>query len=239
MESPPADGAPAQRSTMEMNPNPYSSHRLLADLAGTGHRVLDVGSGEGALALELTQRGNTVVCLEIDPARAAIARSRGLEVHEINIEREGIEKLGAFDVVLCGDVIEHLLDPAAALQRLKASLAPGGRLLVSIPNIAFYAIRARLLLGQFKYTDAGILDRTHLHFYTHATSRRLLEDAGLRIRRETITLAPPTSAVPGVERRWYALLGRKAIGRAIHRAMRLLPGLFASQFVYEAAPAGP
>ena len=76
---------------------------------------------------------------------------------------------GSFDVVLCGDVIEHLRDPVAALARLRPLLRPGGRLVLSTPNVANWAIRLSLLAGRWRYTDRGILDRSHTHLFTRAT----------------------------------------------------------------------
>ena len=86
----------------------------------------------------------------------------------------------SFDVVLLGDVIEHLRDPVAALARLRPLLRPGGRLVLSTPNVANWAIRLSLLAGRWRYTDRGILDRTHTHLFTRATLRETIERAGYR-----------------------------------------------------------
>ncbi len=209
---------------------------MIAARVADGARVLDAGAGEGAFAEELKARGCTVVALEVDPARAEAARARGLDVAVRNLETAGLDDLGRFDIVVCADVLEHLVDPAAALQKLKGTLAPGGKIIASIPNVAFYGVRLRLLAGRFDYTETGILDRTHLRFFTRASARRLLEEAGLVVGFEAITLAPPTSAMPGIATRWDALLERKRAGLAVHRAMSVLPGFFGSQIILEAAP---
>ena len=223
----------------ELAPSRFGTHRMIAARVADGARVLDVGAGEGALGVELKGRGCKVVCLEVDEARAGKAREKGLEVVLRNIESAGLEDLGRFEVVVCADVLEHLLDPAAALLRVKAALAPGGKVLASIPNVAFYGVRLRLLSGRFDYTDTGILDRTHLRFFTRRTARELLEGAGLKVTYEAITIAPPTSAVPGIVSRWERLLERRAAGVAVHKALSVAPGFFASQFVFEAVPPGP
>src|SRR5258706_5746007 len=173
----------------ELASSRFGTHRMIASRVARGERVLDVGAGEGALSLALKEKGCTVVCLEVDPGQVAAAKAKGLEVHLRNIEREGVEDLGAFDIIVCADVLEHLLDPAAALKKLKGALAPGGRLLTSIPTVAFYGVRLRLLAGRWDYTDTGILDRTHLRFYTRATAKRLPEDAGFKPGFGAITLA--------------------------------------------------
>jgi 2-polyprenyl-3-methyl-5-hydroxy-6-metoxy-1,4-benzoquinol methylase len=229
-----ASGRP--RYADRMAPSRFGTHRMIAERVAPGERVLDVGAGEGALALALKEKGCRVVCLEVDPGQAEAARAKGLEVKVHNIEREGLNGLGPFDIVVCADVLEHLLDPDAALKKLKGALAPGGRLLTSIPNVAFYGVRLRLLAGRWDYTDTGILDRTHLRFYTRKTSRRLLEEAGLRVRYESITIAPPTSAVPAVVSGWQKLLENRTWGTAVHRALSVAPGFFGSQFVFEAVP---
>jgi 2-polyprenyl-3-methyl-5-hydroxy-6-metoxy-1,4-benzoquinol methylase len=198
--------------------------------------VLDVGAGEGAFAKEMQERGCKVVALEVDPARAAAARARGLEVSEKNLETADLEDLGTFDIIVCADVLEHLTDPAKVLARLKGLLAPGGRVLATIPNVAHYGVRLRLLAGRFEYTETGIMDRTHLRFFTRASAKRLFEEAGFHVEHESITVAPPTSGSPGLVARWERMMERKHAGRAVHRAMSVLPGFFGSQIVIDASP---
>ena len=85
-----------------------------------------------------------------------------------------------YEVLLFGDTLEHLPDPAAVLRRLRTRLAPGGHLVLSIPNVANWAMRLGLLAGHFDYTDRGILDRTHLRFYTRRTLIQMLARGRLR-----------------------------------------------------------
>jgi len=124
---------------------------------------------------------------------------------------------GSFDVVLCGDVVEHLRDPVAALARLRPLLKPGGRLVLSTPNVANWAVRLSLLAGRWRYTDRGILDRSHTHLFTRATLREALEQAGYRVER--IDFSVP---VPG---------DSDLLDGAAYAVGRLNPGLFAYQFV--------
>ncbi len=138
-----------------------------------------------------------------------------------------------FDVVVAGDVLEHLPRPEDLLSALKPLLAPGGTLLVSLPNVANVTVRAALLAGRFPYADRGILDRTHLRFYTRASARGLLAAAGFQVRWETATAMPVELAIPA--------LGRPPIAAPVRGAARLLaagwPTLFGYQFVFEASPA--
>ena len=124
---------------------------------------------------------------------------------------------GSFDVVLLGDVIEHLRDPVAALARLRPLLRPGGRLVLSTPNVANWAIRLSLLAGRWRYTDRGILDRSHTHLFTRATLGETIERAGYRVVSIDYTVPVPGDS---------DLLD--SIGRAVGR---LRPSLFAYQFV--------
>ncbi len=231
-----APGAGTAFYAAGLAPSRFGTHRMIAARVRDGARVLDVGAGEGALGAELQGRGCKVVCLEVDETRAKKAREKGLEVVLRNIEAAGIEDLGKFDLIVCADVLEHLLDPAASLLKLKAALAPAGKVLASIPNVAFYGVRLRLLAGRFDYTDTGILDRTHLRFFTRVTARQLLEEAGFKVTFESMTIAPPTSAVPGFVSRWERMLERRRAGLAVHKALSVAPGFFASQFVFEAVP---
>ena len=152
-----------------------------------------------------------------------------------DLDREIPSLEGVFDVIVYGDVLEHLADPLRVLVALNRHLAPGGHALVSIPNVAHLWIRLSLLFGRFDYLDRGILDSTHLRFFTDRSMRELLEEADLTIVRRTVTPAPLYQAVP---RRWH--------GRALAAAhafnawtARRLPRLLAYQFVVLARPKAP
>src|SRR6185312_6194311 len=176
------------------------------------------------LAEPLAARGNTIVGIELDPeaARAAEAFCERVLVGDVESMDLPLEP-ASFDVVLCGDVVEHLREPAAALARLRPLLRPGGRLVLSTPNVANWAIRASLLAGRWRYTDRGILDRSHTHLFTRATLAETVERAGYRVERLDFSVP-----VPGSSDRLDALA--YAVGR-------LRPGLFAYQFVLVAQTA--
>jgi 2-polyprenyl-3-methyl-5-hydroxy-6-metoxy-1,4-benzoquinol methylase len=201
-----------------LNERRHRAHAKLLEAVGTGNRVLDVGCSSGYLARPLAERGNTIVGLELDPeaARAAEEFCELVLVGDVETMDLPLEP-GSFDVVLGGDVIEHLRDPAATLARLRPLLRPGGRVVLSTPNVANWAIRLSLLSGRWRYTDRGILDRSHTHLFTRATLAETLEHAGYRVER--IDFSVP---VPGDS----DLLD--GVGRALGR---LRPSLFAYQFV--------
>jgi 2-polyprenyl-3-methyl-5-hydroxy-6-metoxy-1,4-benzoquinol methylase len=141
--------------------------------------VLDVGCAEGYLVRELKGRGCAVVGLEADPAAAAAARAWCDEVVEGDAEDDAVRArvAGPFDRVLFGDVLEHLRDPAAVLRWSRGVLAPGGRAVVSLPNVAHWTARRQLARGRFPREDHGLFDRTHLRFFTRATARSLAAEA--------------------------------------------------------------
>lgn len=202
------------------------AHAALLEAVPAGARVLDVGCATGYLAAELCERGHEVVGVERDPAAAAQARARaGVEVIELDLDLVPIADAvsGRFGAILCGDVLEHLRDPAATLRGLTPLLAPGGLLLVSLPNAAHWTARRSILCGRFPQDDHGLFDRTHLRFFTRATGRELLESAGLRVLAERPVAAPlPLEA--------HARVPASLRGRAVAR----WPVLFALQFVFTA-----
>jgi 2-polyprenyl-3-methyl-5-hydroxy-6-metoxy-1,4-benzoquinol methylase len=153
-------------------------------LVPSGSRVLDVGCASGYLGEALLAKDCTLVGIELNREAAAVARSSQAyeEIHELNLDNAHVAlPPGPFDVVICADVIEHLSAPENALVRLCALLADGGRLILSVPNIAHITVRAQLLLGRFEYTNRGILDRTHLHFYTYRSAVDLIRVSGLEV----------------------------------------------------------
>jgi SAM-dependent methyltransferase len=145
--------------------------------------VLDVGCSSGYLARPLAERGNTIVGIELDPeaARAAEEFCERVLVGDVETMELPLEP-GTFDVVLGGDVIEHLRDPVATLARLRPLLRPGGRVVVSTPNVANWAIRLSPLAGRWRYPHRGLLDRPHTHL-TKATLAETLERVGYRVER--------------------------------------------------------
>ena len=198
------------------------SHALLLDAVPDGARVLDVGCAEGYLARALHERGCTVVGIEYDPRAAEVAREVCPQVVVGDVEDRKVRAQvdGPFDRVLFGDVLEHVRDPAGVLRWAAGLLAPDGRAVVSLPNIAHWTARRQLLRGRFPQEDHGLFDRTHLRFFTRATARELVASAGLAVERESFAPAP----LP-LESRFPALatLGPRLVARR--------PELFALQVV--------
>jgi SAM-dependent methyltransferase len=160
------------------------SQSVLVRLAGTGKDILDVGCATGYTGRALIKRGNRVWGVELDGEAAAVAREELEDVVVADLEE--VELAAAFpsqqfDAVIFGDVLEHLRDPGRALAQAKSVLAPGGEILISIPNVGHGALRLSLLAGRWDYTDTGLLDRTHVTFFTPETFEQLLRQMDLEV----------------------------------------------------------
>lgn len=167
--------------------------------AGT---VLDVGCGRARLGHEIEKLGYTVIGIENSPVACEMARTRISEVVPLNLmDIDGIAATlqgRQFDWLLMADVLEHLPDSLGALCRYRKFLKPNGCVIISLPNVAVWDNRLRLLFGRFNYTDSGVLDRTHLRFFTFRSARQLVIDAGLTPSRTTLE--------PGIVRAFMPLL---------------------------------
>jgi SAM-dependent methyltransferase len=127
--------------------------------------------------------------------------------------------------VVLADVLEHLPDPLRVMRDVHSLLNPGARVVISVPNVAHVSVRAQLFFGRFQYSARGILDSTHLRFFTHRTVRELLKDSGFVIDKQT------GSSVP-LELVWPALT-RSRFGRVVLALNDLLPLLWSRGFAYQ------
>lgn len=162
--------------------NHNTSHALLVELVGRDHRVLDIGCAGGDLGRVLRRRGCRVSGVEVDPAAAQAAEQVLDEVLVGDVgELDLVDHFGteSFDVVVFGDVLEHLADPLAVLRKVLPLLAGSGSVVASIPNVAHGSVRLSLLQGRFDYRPLGLLDSTHLRFFTRGSVHELLREAGL------------------------------------------------------------
>ena len=127
---------------------------------------------------------------------ADIARRYCTRMLEGNVETLDFDELGRYDAILLGDVLEHLRNPRAILEKLAGKLKPGGKILISLPNIANIWVRLNLLLGRFNYSRVGILDETHLRFFTLKSARQLAADSGLDVISTGVTPIPLPLILP-------------------------------------------
>jgi glycosyltransferase involved in cell wall biosynthesis/2-polyprenyl-3-methyl-5-hydroxy-6-metoxy-1,4-benzoquinol methylase len=167
--------------------NENSSISKIARLVGHDRTVLDVGCAHGYLAEVLRAQGCRVVGIERDPEDAARARQHCEEVVVTDLDTPAwADALGGrrFDVIVFADVLEHLRDPAAVVRRARDLLHPErGVIVASIPNVAHVSVRLELFLGSFRRETLGILDATHLHFYTRESLEEMLAGAGVAVER--------------------------------------------------------
>jgi 2-polyprenyl-3-methyl-5-hydroxy-6-metoxy-1,4-benzoquinol methylase len=159
-----------------------NSHAYSLSYIGYNKTVLEVGCSTGFFTKALVERGCDVVGIELDTDAAKRAEQWADRVVVGNIDSGGVwdeVKDESFDVVVLGDVLEHLRDPLASLRQAVKKIKPSGFVVTSLPNFAHGDVRLALLQGRFKYGDWGILDKTHLHFFTIDSMRTLLVEAGL------------------------------------------------------------
>lgn len=164
--------------------NKNSSPALLVEFTGRDKKVLEVGTSTGYISKILQEKGNKVTGIEIDPEAAAQAENYCEQMIVGDVEELDLDSLMAdrqFDVIVLGDVLEHLRQPAEILKKLKPLLKANGYLVVSLPNLAHGDVILNLLSGDFKYTATGLLDRAHLRFFTLKGTVEIFSEAGYEI----------------------------------------------------------
>lgn len=158
----------------------------IAKIIPPNAKVLDIGAGNGLLArvLAAARRGVTIDGIEPSPYAASFAKDFYRDFHT-GYAHEYISQIREerYDFIVLADVIEHMADPLAMLDELSSALSDQGRIIVTTPNIAFGAVRVAMLRGQFDYVDSGILERTHLRFFTLKTLEALISETRLNIEK--------------------------------------------------------
>jgi glycosyltransferase involved in cell wall biosynthesis len=217
----------------------HSSHYYFRGLVGHDQDVLDIGCGRGFFAHEIAQLGNRVVGIDhADPDPGYRDAFQGFVKADLQHGLAGVVPRlegRTFDRVLLQDILEHLPEPERLLKDCAQTLKPTGQVLVSIPNVANITMRWSLLLGRFDYTPRGILDRTHLRFFTRSTARRLLQDSGYEILHEKMTVMPVELAL-GLP---AASLPMRLANSLLAGLTWLMPGLFGYQHILVARPRSP
>ncbi len=214
--------------------DPYSSHARILERVGEGNgrRLLDVGSAQGALAQRFTERKFEVTCIEGNPELAAAAEGKCHQMIVADLDRELPQLTGQFDVIVYGDILEHLRNPLEVFMGFNRLLSPSGKVIVSVPNFVHLFVRLNILCGRFEYMDRGILDHTHLRFFTLASFKRFLAQAGLTVEELVVTPAPLLLMVPSRYHGWWL--------RCLHGInawlARLWKTMFGYQFVAVARP---
>jgi len=184
--------------------SPWSSHSQILNLLpdrGEGRALLDVGCWDGMLAARLAERGYVVTGLERQSfPDGQFPATVKLIVTDLHHEIPTIAD--RYDYIVCGDVLEHLLDHAHILKQLRVLLKPGGCLLASLPNSGNFYFRMVVLSGNFPQDEKGLFDRTHVHFHTWAGWEQLFRNAGYTMELANSTPIP-FSVVWGADS-WFA-----------------------------------
>jgi 2-polyprenyl-3-methyl-5-hydroxy-6-metoxy-1,4-benzoquinol methylase len=217
-----------------------------------GLRVLDVGCGFATTSEYIQKRGNDVTGIESSAEACAVGAkriSRMIHADLVSAPLAGLQ----FDAIIFADVLEHVPWPVGVLRRYLEALAPGGSVIVSLPNVGLWSVRFAHLLGRWDYEETGVLDRTHLRFFTRKSAKWLLTQGGLEPVRTVYN--------PGLVRP-FVPLAKKVLSRGkaadadaspdallksrpyqlylktaypIERAVASLwPGMLAFQMIYEA-----
>jgi 2-polyprenyl-3-methyl-5-hydroxy-6-metoxy-1,4-benzoquinol methylase len=210
-------------------PDPWSSHALVKDFLMAlpeGTRVLDVGTATGTLGRMCV--GHRLILHGIEPQLAWAEQARPYYDKIICCELDEAPEsfLKGYDAIILADVLEHLQDPEQSLQWLASLQMPDAQFIISVPNIANLWIRLNLLAGRFNYTPRGILDRTHLRFFTRYTFLQMLENCGLQVQHMSVTPVPLNLIHPFFQ--------THPVGRFFHTSLahitRWIPTLLGYQF---------
>ena len=148
-------------------------------------KVLDIGCSSGTFGEVLIQRKQCVVDgVELDKGDFEQAKKRLRNVYQLNVETDDLSDIDEkYDFIYFGDVIEHLVHPSESLARVRSLLKPNGKIVFSIPNMSHISVRLMLLRGELQYGQTGLLDVTHLHFYTYEEVQRVFANAGFEISK--------------------------------------------------------
>lgn len=209
---------------------------IVLELARQAGTVLDVGAAGGIVSSALGAAGCTVWAVEPDPNATEALAATGATVVADTIEAatapggqlDPSSNPVRFDAVVFADVLEHVPDPASVLRAIRPLLAPGGWIVISVPNVSHIDVRLSLLSGTFDYADTGLLDRTHLRFFTRKTLDELLDEAGLVVTDVRRTHARPFTTELGLRPEDY--------DRAMVDELRAEPDAETYQFVVRAVP---
>jgi len=192
-------------------------HRTIIKTIGQNKKVLDVGCSEGTLSKKMSENNCTVVGIELNQEAAKIAEKycTDLIMDDVESVRLNSKFEKYFDVILFADILEHLREPSEVLVRFKKYLKDDGIIIISVPNIANWRKRVQLLFGRFDYQEYGILDSSHIKFFTKKSTEKMIEDAGYENIKFDLTV--------GDLNRFSGLF---------HSIGMIWPNLFAFQFFY-------
>jgi 2-polyprenyl-3-methyl-5-hydroxy-6-metoxy-1,4-benzoquinol methylase len=181
-----------------------TAHAKVVSFVGDDKRVADIGCGPGNIARLLQERGCSVVGVDANAEALFAAKPFCERTVAADLDRDSLADVlqgERFDVIVFADVLEHLRNPGRTLLQSKTLLRPGGYVVASIPNVAHGSVRLSLLLGTFEYQPLGILDETHVRWFTRSTVLRLFKECGFAIEaldRTALPVFSDSSLTPNV-----------------------------------------
>jgi SAM-dependent methyltransferase len=188
--------------------------------------LLDVGRGGCVFGAAVKSApACTMVGVTYSEAEAVQARQRLDRVEVADLNDFEPDSLGTFNCIVCSHVLEHLHDPQQVLSRLRACLAPGGVLLVALPNVLLWKQRIEFLRGRFRHTEGGMMDRTHVRFFDWYSADQLVRDDGFEVVERAADGVFPLSRLFG-----------SPLSRLINREAQRFSGLFGVRFVLRCVP---
>lgn len=225
------DDAPNPLRYENPNRDPDEVAGKIASYVPHGCRVLDVGCGTGCISeLVVQDCGADLTGIEPDADRAAKAQKRGLNVIQGYLFKNFFKEHGKYDVVLFIDVLEHLSSPGVLLQMVRLGLNPDGYIIVSVPNVAHWSVRWNLLRGIFNYEQYGIMDSTHLRWFTRHSLRKLFERTGYEVVTMDSTLGLQLSCYnTDWPFRWMTPSFKRKIAQYM---VKRAPGAFTCQHIF-------
>lgn len=211
----------------------HSSHTYFLNAAGSNQTILELGCGEGFFAERLAQRGNGVTGVDaLDRPKHSEAMVKYVKADLSRGFGPAVDTLRGFryDKILMMDVLEHLERPEQLLRECRSLMTEQTQALISVPNVANITVRVSMLFGQFRYTERGILDKTHLRFFTRRSARQMIESSGYDVTREDVTVMP-LELVFGWRHDNPVM---RVLNSLLYVATRVLPGLLGYQLIFHA-----
>ncbi len=207
----------------------------IARFVPKGAYVLDIGCGTGSVS-EVIQHLTSAKILGVEPdsTRVALGRERGINVVEGLVSDNMLKEKGPFDVVVFADVLEHLPDPAEVVRLAMTGLKPDGIIIASVPNVAHWFVRSELLRGRFQYTDCGIMDATHLRWFTLKTLGQFFDNLGCSTIGIDFTVNIDMREYH--TRKPWKWIGGERKKRLVRFLVKMAPTIFGCQIVICAKP---
>lgn len=214
---------------------PGDSYDVIASLIGMGSSVLEIGCGTGSLLQFLAKSRSCLVDgIEPNEDRANLAKAKGLSVIHSYLTAETFLPRSCYDYIILADVLEHLDDPSTLLIESKRLLKDGGFYIISVPNMIHWSVRLRLLSGVLEYQQSGLLDATHLRWFTNISILAYLERLNFKVVNVKHTIGSTLSCYSNIP--IFSGLRESARIKILRRLTRVYPSLFACQNVVLARP---